>query len=46
MYVQVLEKENRVAEAKSNGLGIRVTLLILPFRCVSQKYPYSAKIKK
>jgi hypothetical protein len=27
MYVQVLEQENRVAEAKSNGLGIRVTCL-------------------
>jgi len=27
MYVQVLEKENRVAEAKSNGWGIIVTCL-------------------
>ncbi len=27
MYVQVSEQENRVAEAKSNGLGIRVTCL-------------------
>jgi hypothetical protein len=27
MYVQVLEQENRVAEAKSNGWGIRVVSL-------------------
>jgi len=27
MYVQVLEQENRVPEAKSNGLEIRVTCL-------------------
>ena len=27
MYVQVSEQENRVAEAKINGLGIRVTCL-------------------
>jgi len=30
MYVQVLEQENRVAEAKSNGLGIRVTCSFYP----------------
>jgi hypothetical protein len=39
MYVQVLEQENHVAEAKKQLMSHWSNLLILPFGCVSQKHP-------
>jgi hypothetical protein len=39
MYVQVLEQENRVAEAKKQLMSYWSNPLILPFGCVSQKHP-------
>jgi hypothetical protein len=39
MYVQVLEQENHVAEAKKQLMSHWSDLLILPFGCVSQKHP-------
>jgi hypothetical protein len=41
MYVQVLEKENRMAEAEEQLMSHQSNPLILPFGFVSQKYPRS-----
>jgi hypothetical protein len=41
MYIQVLEKENRVAETEEQLMSYQSNPLILPSGCVSQKYPSS-----
>ncbi len=42
MYVQVLGQENRMAEAKSNGWGIRVTCLFY----LSDAFPKNTQIHR
>jgi hypothetical protein len=44
MYVQVLEKENRVAEAEEQLMSHQSNPLILPFGFVPQKYPNSENL--